>query len=130
MRTLLNLVWLVLSGFWLSLGYALAGIICCIFIITIPFGIASFRMANYALWPFGREVIPRHDAGAGSAIGNVLWFILCGWWLALAHISTAILLAITIVGIPLAVANVKMIPLTCFPFGKVIVDSDDLAYRG
>ncbi|MGH8827115.1 MAG: YccF domain-containing protein, partial [Jiangellaceae bacterium] len=72
MSTLLNIIWLVLAGFWLALGYLLAGVVCCILIITIPFGIASFRIAGYALWPCGRTTGNRWDAGVGSAIGNVI----------------------------------------------------------
>ena len=121
-KTLLNIIWLVFGGLWLALGYLLAGIVACIFIITIPFGIASFRMAGYALWPFGRSVISKPGAGVGSAIGNVIWFFIAGLWLAVGHITTAVAQAITIIGIPLAIANVKMIPVTCFPFGKEIVD--------
>lgn len=124
MSTLLNIIWLVLGGIWLAIGYVIAGIICCILIITIPFGIASFRVANYALWPFGRTAVLRRDAGAGSAIGNVIWFIFAGWWLALAHIVTAIAQFVTIIGIPLAIANFKMIPISLLPLGREIVPSD------
>lgn len=124
MKTLLNIIWLVLAGFWLALGYVLAGIICCILIVTIPFGIASFRMASYALWPFGRTVVDKPTAGAWSVIGNVIWVIVAGWWLALMHIITGIAEAITIVGIPLALANWKMVPISLFPLGKQIVPSD------
>ena len=123
-KTLLNIIWLVLAGFWLALGYVLAGIICCILIVTIPFGIASFRMASYALWPFGRTVVDKPTAGAWSVIGNVIWIIVAGWWLALMHIITGILEAITIIGIPLALANWKMVPISLFPLGKQIVPSD------
>ncbi|NUU18378.1 YccF domain-containing protein [Cellulomonas humilata] len=126
MKTLLNIIWLVLAGFWLALGYVLAGIICCILIITIPFGIASFRMASYALWPFGRTVVDKPTAGAWSVIGNVIWVIVAGWWLALMHIITGIAEALTIVGIPLALANWKMVPISLFPLGKQIVPSDRL----
>ena len=126
MRAILNIIWLVFGGFWLALGYILAGIVACILIITIPFGIASFRMAGYALWPFGRTVVRRPDAGAGSAIGNVIWFLVAGVWLAIGHVTTAAAQAVTIVGIPLAIANLKMIPVTCVPFGKDIVDSRHL----
>ncbi|KQY41941.1 YccF domain-containing protein [Cellulomonas sp. Root137] len=124
MKTLLNIIWLVLAGFWLALGYVLAGIICCILIVTIPFGIASFRMASYALWPFGRTVVDKPTAGAWSVIGNVIWVIVAGWWLALMHIVTGIAEAITIVGIPLALANWKMVPISLFPLGKQIVPAD------
>ncbi len=122
MRTLLNLIWLIFGGLWLALGYVLAGIVACVLIVTIPFGIASFRMASYALWPFGRTVVSKPTAGVGSAVGNVIWFIVAGVWLAIGHLTTAVAQAVTIVGIPLAIANVKMIPVTCFPLGKEIVD--------
>ncbi len=122
MRTIGNILWLVLSGIWLALGYAIAGVLACILIVTIPFGLASFRLAGYALWPFGRTVIYQPDRNAAvSCIGNVLWFVIAGWWLAFAHLFTALLLAITVIGIPLAVANIKMIPLAFAPFGKQIV---------
>lgn len=122
MRLLLNVIWLVFGGLWLAIGYVLAGILACIFIVTIPFGIASFRMASYALWPFGRTVVSKPTAGVGSALGNVIWFLIAGLWLAVGHLTTAIAQAVTVIGIPLAIANVKMIPVTCFPLGKVIVD--------
>lgn len=123
MRALLNIIWLVLGGFWLAVGYFFFGLLACILIITIPFGIASFRMAGYALWPFGRAVIAKPSAGVGSALGNVIWFLIAGLWLAIGHVTTAIAQAVTIIGIPLAIANLKMIPVTCFPFGKDIVDA-------
>ena len=124
-RILLNILWLVFGGIFIALGYAIAGLICFILVVTIPFGIASFRMANYALWPFGRELVKRPDAGVASAIGNVLWLIVAGWWLALGHILTGIAQCLTIIGIPLAIANVKMVPVALFPLGHRIVDSDD-----
>ena len=124
MKTLLNLIWLVLAGFWLALGYVFAGVLCCILIITIPFGIASFRMASYALWPFGRTVVDKPTAGAWSVIGNVIWILVAGWWLALMHLITGLLEAITIIGIPLALANWKMVPISLVPLGKQIVPSD------
>ena len=120
-RTLLNVIWFVFSGFWLWLAYMLAGIICCVLIITIPWGIASFRMANYAAWPFGREVINKPRAGVFSFLGNVIWIIAAGWWLALTHIVTGLLLCITIIGIPLGIANFKLIPISLMPLGKDIV---------
>ena len=123
MKTLLNVIWLVFAGAWLALGYVAAGILACILIVTIPFGIASFRMAGYALWPFGRAVVPKPTAGVGSALGNVIWFLIAGLWLAIGHVTTAAAQAVTIIGIPLAIANLKMIPVACFPFGKDIVDS-------
>lgn len=129
MRTLLNIIWLIFGGLWLALGYILAGVLACIFIITIPIGVASFRMAGYALWPFGRAVVPTYQgAGVVSGVANVIWFVIAGLWLAIGHISTAIAQAVTIVGIPLAIANLKMIPVTCFPFGKRIVPSDQVPH--
>ena len=124
MRTLLNVIWLVLCGIWLAIGYAIAGIICCVLIITIPFGVASFRIAGYALWPFGRTTVVRRDAGAMSAVGNVIWFLVAGWWLALGHIVTGILLCVTIIGIPLGIANFKLIPVSLVPLGREVVPSD------
>ena len=121
MRTLLNVIWLLLCGIWLAIGYALAGIICCILIVTIPFGLASFRIAEFALWPFGRQLVKRPDAGVASTIGNIIWIVVAGWWLALAHIATAVALAITIIGIPLALANLKLVPVSLVPLGRVIV---------
>jgi uncharacterized membrane protein YccF (DUF307 family) len=126
-KTLLNVIWLIFGGLWLALGYVMAGIVACIFIITIPFGIASFRMAAFALWPFGRTVISKPHAGLGSGVGNVIWFLVAGVWLAVGHVTTAIAQAVTIIGIPLAIANLKMIPVTCFPFGKEVVDDFRLA---
>ncbi|TDE95861.1 YccF domain-containing protein [Occultella glacieicola] len=121
MRTILNIIWLVFAGFWLAVGYAVAGIICCILIITIPFGIASFRIANYVLWPFGREVVKRPTAGVISGIGNIIWFIVAGWWLAIGHIITSIPLFISIIGIPMGWANLKLIPISMTPLGREIV---------
>jgi uncharacterized membrane protein YccF (DUF307 family) len=124
-RLVLNILWLLFGGLLLALGYAIAGLICFVLVVTIPFGIASFRMANYALWPFGRTVVPKPRAGVASAIGNVIWFVVAGWWLALGHIFTAAVQAITIIGIPLAIANLKLVPVSLFPLGHQIVDVDD-----
>ena len=123
MRTLLNIIWFVFGGFWLALGYFLFGLLACILIVTIPFGIASFRMAAYALWPFGKTIVSKPSAGVGSALGNVIWFVVAGLWLAIGHLVTAAAQAVTIVGIPLAIANIKMIPVTCVPLGKEIADT-------
>jgi uncharacterized membrane protein YccF (DUF307 family) len=126
MRFLLNLLWLVLSGFWMFLGYTIVGILWCVTIIGIPFGIASFRIGVYALWPFGRTIVSKPGAGAGSGIGNVLWFILSGIWLAIGHAISGAVLCITIIGIPLGLANFKMIPISLFPLGKDIVPNRTL----
>ena len=119
---LLNILWVVLSGFWLFLAYLLAGVVQCITIIGIPFGIQSFKLAGFALWPFGRSVVRRPEASTAlSVVGNVLWFVLSGFWLAIGHAVLGILLCITIIGIPLGLGNFKMIPLALTPFGKDIV---------
>ena len=128
-KTLLHILWLFFGGIWLALGYIFFGIIACILVVTLPAGVACFRIANYVLWPFGREVVPAPGAGAMSGVSNVIWFLVAGLWLAISHITTAFFQAITIIGIPLAIANIKMIPVTCFPFGKQIVSSDQVHYR-
>lgn len=124
MKTILNIIWLVFAGFWMAVGYAVAGIVCCVLIITIPFGIASFRMANYVLWPFGRTVVDHSSAGAWSTIGNIVWLVVAGWWLAIGHLLTGIALCITIIGIPMGIASFKLIPISLLPLGKEIVSTD------
>lgn len=124
MRTLLNIIWLVLSGFWMFLGYVLAGVVLCLLILTIPWGIASFRIGLYALWPFGRTIVSKPSAGVGSFLGNVVWVILAGWWLAIGHIVTGIAMCLTIIGIPLGIASFKLVPVSLVPLGKEIVPID------
>jgi uncharacterized membrane protein YccF (DUF307 family) len=121
MNAILNVIWLVLEGLWMAIAYAIVGVVCFILIITIPFGIASFRIANYVLWPFGRTIEPRRSAGAGALIGNIIWIILFGWWLALGHLVAGVLLCLTIIGIPLGIASFKIIPITLVPLGVQIV---------
>ncbi len=119
---ILNVLWFVLAGFWLAVGYVIAGIVQCLFIITIPFGVQSFKLAGFALWPFGRAVVVRPNRSRSlSAIGNFLWFFLAGIWLALAHLLTGLLLCLTIIGLPLGLANLKLVPLALAPFGRDIV---------
>lgn len=125
----LNLVWLLTAGWALFLGYLVAGVLACVLVVTIPFGLASFRIAGFVLWPFGREVVATGAGGAMSALGNVVWFVAAGWWLALGHVATALAQAVTIIGLPLAWANLKLIPVTCFPFGTVVVDSGSARAR-
>src|SRR5690625_631172 len=124
MRTLGNVLWLLLAGWWLALLYVLAGVVACILIITIPFGIAAFRLANFVLWPFGRRAVFRHDVGALAIVGNVVWVLLLGWELALAHVVAGLLLCITVVGIPLGIACWKMVPLALLPLGQRVVPID------
>ena len=130
MRLVLNIIWFVLAGLWMALGYALAALICFILIITIPFGIAALRIGLFALWPFGKTVVRRSDAGIASGVGNVIWFVLCGWWLALGHLVTGVLLCVTILGIPLGLANFKLIPVSLLPLGREIVDIDQARSMG
>jgi uncharacterized membrane protein YccF (DUF307 family) len=124
-RLLLNVIWLVLCGFWLAVGYALAGVLMLLPIITIPFAIAAFRLAGFVLWPFGRTVVAKPTAGAGSTIGNVIWFVLAGLWIAIGHVVTSVALALTIIGLPLAWANLKLAAVALAPLGKEIVDVRD-----
>ncbi|WP_125613955.1 YccF domain-containing protein [Specibacter cremeus] len=125
MKTILNIIWLVFGGIWLALGYFLAGIVCCLLIITIPWGIAAFRIAGYALWPFGRTVVDKPGGpSVASTIGNVIWLLVAGIWIVIGHLTTAVAMAITIIGIPLAIANLKMIPISLMPLGKEIVPTN------
>jgi uncharacterized membrane protein YccF (DUF307 family) len=124
-RLVLNIIWFVLAGLWLAIAYTLAALICFLLIVTIPFGIASLRIAVFALWPFGKTVVKRPDAGVASGIGNILWFILCGWWLALGHLLSGLLLCLTVIGIPLGLANFKLIPVSLMPLGREIVPVED-----
>lgn len=130
MRLLLNIIWFVFAGLWMAIGYAFAALMCFILIITIPFGIASLRIATFALWPFGKTVVKRADAGIASGIGNVMWFVLCGWWLALGHLVAGIVLCLTIIGIPLGLASFKLIPVSLLPMGRDIVGIDQARAMG
>ena len=121
MRTIGNILWFVLAGWWLALLYVIAGVIACVLIITIPFGIASFRLAGYVLWPVGRRAEVRRDFGILHVIANIIWLLLFGWELAIGHLVAGLLLCVTIVGIPLGIACWKMVPLAFLPFGTHIV---------
>lgn len=121
MRLILNIIWLVFGGLWLAAGYLLAALVCFLLIVTIPFGFAALRIAMYALWPFGRTIVEKPSAGTGTLIGNVLWVLLFGIWLAIGHLLSAVSMAVTIIGIPLALANLKLIPVSLIPLGKEIV---------
>ena len=124
MRTIGNILWFVLAGWWLALYYALCGLLAFVLIVTIPFGIAAFRLAGYSLWPFGRRVVAAHDAGVPSLLGNILWIVLFGWHLFLAHIAAGIALCLTIVGIPFGIAAFKLSVLSLVPLGTRVVDAD------
>lgn len=127
MRTLGNVIWLVLAGWWLALAYVLAGLVAFVLIITIPFGIASFRLAGFVLWPFGRTVVWQREAGIWSVIGNVVWLLVLGWQLAIAHLVAGLALCLTIVGIPLGLACWKMVPLALLPLGRTVVPVGSVA---
>ena len=129
MRAILNIIWLVFCGIWMAIAYFFAGLICFILIITIPFGIASWRIANYVLWPFGRTIDRRPNAGVASLIGNIIWIILFGWWLAIGHLVFGIAMCVTIIGIPLGLASFKIIPITLLPLGVQIVPTDQQLTR-
>ena len=129
MKALLNIIWLVLAGVWLALGYLLAAVILAITIIGLPFAKQSLKLAGYALWPFGWALVPAPTRSVGlSAIGNVIWFVLAGWWLALAHLITGCLLCLTIIGIPLGIGSFKMAGAALVPFGKQIVPTTGMRY--
>jgi uncharacterized membrane protein YccF (DUF307 family) len=120
MRTVLNIIWLVLAGIWLALAYLISAVLLAITIIGIPFAVQAVKLGLYALWPFGRTLVPTGSHRGLSVIGNILWFILAGWWLALGHLITGCLLCLTIIGIPLGVADFKMAGAALVPFGKEI----------
>jgi uncharacterized membrane protein YccF (DUF307 family) len=122
MKVLLNLIWLVFGGLVMAFGYAVAALVMFLLIVTIPFGIAAARIALFCLWPFGRTLVRRPGAGAGALVGNVIWFVLAGWWLALGHLVTGVLMCLTVIGLPLGLANFKLIPVSLTPFGREIVD--------
>ncbi|MGC2856328.1 YccF domain-containing protein [Novispirillum sp. DQ9] len=129
---ILNVIWVVLGGFVMFLAWLLAAALMVLTIIGIPWARAAFNIALYSLWPFGREAVDRSlltgrdDLGTGAfgALGNVLWFVLAGWWLALGHVLAAIAVGLTIIGLPLAWAHLKLAGASLFPVGKAIVDSD------
>jgi len=130
MRLVLNILWFVLCGFWMAIGYVLAALLCFITIIGIPFGFAALRIALFALWPFGRTLVKKPGAGVASGIGDVIWLILCGWWLALGHIVTGVALCITLIGIPLGLANFKLVPVSLMPLGRDVVTVEEARRLG
>lgn len=122
-RVLLNLVWLVFAGIELAVGYVIGGLVMMVTIVGIPFGIQAFKLAGFTLWPFGRAVVPApQGSGFFTGLGNLLWLILVGWWLAAAHFVFGLLLCLTLIGIPMGVASFKMAGLALMPFGRDIVD--------
>ncbi len=132
---LFNLLWLLCGGLWMALAWCLAGIVMALTIVGLPWTRAAFTMAHYTLLPFGRRAVSRaawrghDDLGTGplGALGNVVWLVLAGWWLALGHIVIAVALAVTIIGIPFAWAHLKLAGLALWPIGKMIVPTDAAA---
>lgn len=126
MRTVGNVLWFLLAGVWLAIGYVVAGLIAFVLIITIPFGIAAFRLAGFVVWPFGRTAVWQREAGVWSVIGNVVWVLLLGWELALLHLIAGLVLCVTIIGIPFGIACWKMVPLALLPLGREVVPIDQV----
>jgi uncharacterized membrane protein YccF (DUF307 family) len=132
---LLNLLWIIFGGLWMAAAWVIAAVIMAVSIIGIPWARAAFNIALYTLLPFGQKAVPRdvysgrEDIGTGplGVIGNIVWLVLAGWWLALGHLITALLLAVTIIGIPFAWAHVKLAGIALWPIGKIIVPADDAA---
>jgi uncharacterized membrane protein YccF (DUF307 family) len=124
LRLVLNLVWFVIHGWLLALAYLFAGLLACLLVVTIPFGIACFRLAGFAALPFGRTTVQAPGAGVGSALGNLLWFLVAGWWLALLHVLAGIAYCVTIIGIPFGIALFKLAAVGLFPLGKRVVETD------
>lgn len=130
MKVLLNVIWLVFGGIELAIGYLLAALLMFVLVVTIPFGIQALKLAGYTLWPFGRALVSTGKGGVSKGIGNVLWFLLAGLWIALGHVVAAAFCAITIIGLPLAAAHVKIAKAALAPFGKEIVTLDQARQRG
>lgn len=134
----LNLLWIVFGGLWMAAGWLLAALIMAITIIGLPWARAAFNIASYALLPFGRTAVSREDlsgredlgTGPLGFLGNLIWLLLAGWWLALGHIATAIGLAVTIIGIPFAWAHLKLVPISLWPIGRAVIDNDAAARLG
>jgi uncharacterized membrane protein YccF (DUF307 family) len=120
-KTIGNILWFCLAGLWLSIGYAFAAVVMTLLIVTIPFGIASWRLATYVVWPFGRSVVSRPGAGAPSTVGNIMWFVLAGVWIAIEHIIAGVLLCCTIIGIPFGIVSFRLAVLALAPLSKDIV---------
>jgi uncharacterized membrane protein YccF (DUF307 family) len=122
-RLILNVLWFIFgSGFLLAIGYGIAALICFALVVTIPFGVAALRNASYALWPFGRTLVRKPGAGVASGLANVVWILAAGWWLALLHLVHGVAQCMTIIGIPVGIANFKLVPVAFWPLGRQVVD--------
>ena len=123
MRTLGNILWFLLAGLWLAMGYAVAGVLLCLTLVGIPFAIQAFKLARFSLWPFGRDVIARSSGSLLEVLVNLLWLVLFGWELFLAHLVAGALLCLTVIGIPFGVQAFKLSVLALWPFGREVVES-------
>ena len=121
MSLILNLIWLVLAGFWMAVGYAIAGVMMLLTIVGIPLAVPAFRMAVFSLWPFGKAIVQKPGASGGSALANIVWIVFAGWWIALGHVATAVGFFVTIIGIPFGIASLKLAALSFVPYGKQVV---------
>ena len=130
MQTVGNVLWVVLAGIWLALGYAVAGVLACLTIVGIPFGIQAFKLAGLALWPFGRTVVRSAEGGCLELGANVVWLVLVGWEIFLGHLVAGALLCLTIVGIPFGIQAFKLSVLALWPFGRTVLDAGDAAAVG
>jgi uncharacterized membrane protein YccF (DUF307 family) len=129
MRLALDVLWLVLAGLWMAVGWAVAGLLVCLTVVGIPFGLQALKLAGFVLWPFGRTLVPSPSRSRGlSVLANVVWFVLAGWWLALGHLLTGALLCLTVIGLPLGLANVKIAAAAVAPFGKEVARIGDLRH--
>ena len=127
--SLLNILWVVLGGFVMALGWWLAGLICAITVVGLPWARSCFVIGRFSLWPFGQEAVNRRDllgrddlgTGALGLIGNVLWFLVAGWWLAIGHLTSALACFVTIVGIPFGIQHMKLALIALAPVGMTVV---------
>jgi uncharacterized membrane protein YccF (DUF307 family) len=134
---LLNILWIVFGGLWMAAAWVVAAVVMAITIVGLPWTRAAFNIAAYTLLPFGQKAVSRaeyygrEDFGTGplGLLGNIIWLVLAGWWLALGHLVTAILLAVTIIGIPFAWAHLKLAGIALWPIGKMIVPADQMPVR-
>ena len=134
---ILNLVWLFFGGIWMAAGWLLAAVLMALTIIGLPWARSALTIARYTLLPFGFTAVRRDEhygredlgTGAFGAVGNIVWFVLAGWWLAFLHLVHAVGFAVTIIGIPFAWAHLKLAGIALFPVGKDIVPNDELESR-
>jgi uncharacterized membrane protein YccF (DUF307 family) len=132
LRAILNVLWFVLGGVWMGLGWWVAGVVMAISIVGLPWARSCFVIGSFAFWPFGRDAVRRdeltgrEDMGTGAlgCVGNVIWFVLAGWWLALGHLVAAVANFVTIIGIPFGFQHIKLAAIALAPVGQTVVDVD------